>query len=328
MRLQRFDLNLLVFLDALLEEQNVTRAGERLNIGQSAASGALARLRDYFGDELLVQVGRRMMLTPFAQGLLQPARNTLLSAHAALAMKPGFDPATADRRFAIIASDYVLGTLLRDAVPRIAALAPGIKLDIRGPGTNVTERFERGDIDLLIIPKPYISAGPHAHEVLFEDRHVCVVWKGNAEIGDTLSFEQYMAAAHVSTHFGGMRHVMFEEWFLPRYGHQRRIDVTVDSFEAAATLVIGTQRIATVHGRQAQRQAQHLPLRVVAPPFDIPTLVEVMQWHAYLDNDPAHSWLRAQLRAVAQALPPLHSLPGQRPPVEHATPPAEQVQAG
>ena len=120
MRLDRFDLNLLVVLDALLEERNVTKASERLHIGQSAASGALGRLRDYFGDELLVPVGRKLTLTPLAQSLVEPVRDTLLRARATIARKPGFDPATAERRFSICASDYVTTVLLAAVVCRLA----------------------------------------------------------------------------------------------------------------------------------------------------------------------------------------------------------------
>ncbi len=103
MRLDRFDLNLLVVLDALLEERNVTRASKRLHIGQSAASAALARLREYFGDELMVPVGRGLMPTPLAQSLAEPVRDTLLRARATIARKPAFDPASAERRFMVCA---------------------------------------------------------------------------------------------------------------------------------------------------------------------------------------------------------------------------------
>jgi LysR family transcriptional regulator, nod-box dependent transcriptional activator len=302
MRLDRFDLNLLVVLDALLEERNVTKASERLHIGQSAASGALGRLRDYFGDELLVPVGRKFTLTPLAQSLVEPVRDTLLKARATIARKPGFDPATAERRFSICASDYVTTVMLATAVQRIAALAPGLALDIRSPPKNVFEVFERGDVDLLVMPEQYVARHQHPQTTLFEDGHVCAVWSGNTQVGESLSFDEYMAMGHIATRYGDERSVTFEEWFLPRYGRQRRVESSVDNFSTMLLLVVGTSRVATLHKRMAEHFVGHLPLRLIALPFEMPPLVEVMSWPRYLDHDPAHQWLRETLGACAAEL--------------------------
>jgi len=105
MRYQRIDLNLLAALDALLAERNVTRAAERMHMTQSAMSGVLSRLRDYFEDPLLVPVGRSMQLTPRAESLIQPVRDIILQVDATLGVKPDFKPAEARRHFTAIASD-------------------------------------------------------------------------------------------------------------------------------------------------------------------------------------------------------------------------------
>src|ERR1700753_1546934 len=126
MHLNRFDMNLLIALDALLREKNVTRAGERIYLSQSTMSGALQRLRDYFGDELLVRVGRELELTPRAQTLVDPVRDILLRVQAALESEPSFDPATAARRFSIVMSDYCFLTFLRPVIKRLQEEAPGI----------------------------------------------------------------------------------------------------------------------------------------------------------------------------------------------------------
>ena len=305
MRLDRFDLNLLVVLDALLEERNVTKASQRLHIGQSAASAALARLREYFGDELLVPVGRQLRLTPLAETLVAPVRDTLLRARATIARKPGFDPATAERRFAVCASDYVTTVMLADAIQRVARLAPGVAIDVRSPPTSVLEVFDRGGIDLLVMPEQYVARLDHPQQRLFEDTQVCMVWSGNTEVapaGAGFTFEAYMAAGHAAVRFGDERSVAFEEWFLPRYGKQRRVESSVDNFATLPLLVVGTQRVATLHRRLAAHFARYLPLRVVEAPFDMPALVEMMAWPRYLDHDPAHVWLRQTLVACAAAL--------------------------
>jgi DNA-binding transcriptional LysR family regulator len=304
MRLDRFDLNLLVVLDALLDERNVTRASERLHVGQSAASGALARLREYFDDELLVPVGRRLELTPLAQSLVEPVRDTLLRARATLALKPGFDPPSAQRRFAVCASDYVITVMLARAVQLVAAQAPGLALDLRSPPRDVLESFERGGIDLLVMPEQYASRLSHPQQPLFGDSQECMVWSEHASVRTQLTMDEYMDLGHVAVRFGDERSMAFEEWFLPRTGRQRRIECSVDNFASLPQLVVGTQRIATLHRRMAHHFAQHHALRVVEAPFEMPALTEVMVWPRHLQNDPAHGWLRQQIAAAAAELPP------------------------
>jgi DNA-binding transcriptional LysR family regulator len=302
MRLDRFDLNLLVVLDALLEERNVTRAAQRVHIGQSAASAALARLRDYFDDALLVPVGRQLQPTPLAQSLVEPVRDALLRARAAIARKPGFDPATAERRFAICASDYATTVLLAQAVRHVAALAPGLALDIRSPPRDVLDAFDRGAIDLLVMPEQYASRLNHPQQRLFEDSQVCLVWDGHTTVGDSLGFDEYMNLGHVAVRFGDERSIAFEDWFLPRYGRQRRVECSVDNFGTLPLLVLGTQRVVTVHRRLALHFASTLPLRILQPPFDMPPLVEVLAWPRHLEHDPAHAWLRGQVLALAAGM--------------------------
>src|SRR5215472_18123748 len=116
MHFRQLDLNLLVALDALLMERNITEAGRRLHVTQSAMSGSLGRLREYFGDELLVQIGRKMVPTPLAETLAEPVREILLKVKATVDARPGFDPATSTRRFSLMMSDYVSTVLMNEVV--------------------------------------------------------------------------------------------------------------------------------------------------------------------------------------------------------------------
>ena len=141
MDLHLFDLNLLVALDALLTERNVTRAGNRLNLSQSAMSGALARLRHHFRDELLVPVGRRMMLTPVADGLVAPVRDILLKVRGTLGSKPRFEAATAARHLSLAVSDYVTEILLADVLRAARCEAPLITFDLRPVGRRPLPRY-------------------------------------------------------------------------------------------------------------------------------------------------------------------------------------------
>ncbi len=301
MRLDRFDLNLLVVLDTLLEERNVTRASGRLHIGQSATSAALSRLREYFGDALLVQVGRRLEPTPLALSLAGPVRDVLMRARAAIALRPVFEPGLIERDFSIAASDYMVDVLLAPAVRDLARTAPGMRLDIRSLPENVLDAFERGSIDLLIMPEQYAARLQHPQLELLRDDHVCMMCQDHAAQITELSMEQYLDRGHVAIRLGDERSIAFEEWFLPRYGRQRRIDCTVDRFSVAPLMVIGTGRIVTMHRRMAEALAQRFPVKLLAAPFTMQPLTEVLVWPRYLDDDPAHKWLRNAIISTASA---------------------------
>jgi LysR family nod box-dependent transcriptional activator len=299
MRLGHFDMNLLVALDALLDTRSVTRASERLHIGASATSSALGRLREYFGDELLMQVGRRMELTPLGRSLAQPVREILLTVQSTVVARLEFDPAQARRNFVIRASDYLTTVLLIDVVQRLQREAPGITLHIANMADDVPERLDRGEVDFVIYPS--ISVNPeHPSQALFEETYSCVVWTGNTLVGETLSLKQYRQMGHVAATFGDSRSVSFESLVMANLGVSRSIEVTTTNFNTLPQLVIGTTRIATVHTRLAQIYAHYLPLRLLPLPMDIPPLVEVMQWHAINNSDPAHVWMRRVLQEQAQ----------------------------
>jgi DNA-binding transcriptional LysR family regulator len=257
-------------------------------------------MREYFDDELLIPVGRNLTLTPLAQTLVEPVRDILLKARATIARKPHFDPATAVRRFSVCASDYVTTVILAEGVRRLAELAPSISVDIRMPPSHVATVFDQGGIDLLVMPRQYTMELSHPCKLWFEDEHVCMVCAGNQLVGESLTFEQYMAMGHIAVQLSNERSNSFEQWFVPRYGQQRRIESSVDNFSTLPLLVVGTQRIATLHRRMAEHFARLLPLRLLQTPFEMPPLQEMICWPRHLDNDPAHHWLRESLLTASQ----------------------------
>ena len=301
MRFHHLDLNLLVALDILLDEQNITRAAERLHMTQSATSGVLGRLRTFFEDELLVQVGRKMQPTPYALELAKPVREVLLTIRSSITAKPVFEPASSKRHFRLVASDYLISVLFAQVLQKIHQQAPHITFEMISPGDGSAELLMRGEVDMMIVPERYIIDG-HPHKLLFEEEHVCVVWNGNTQVGDSLSLEQYMDMGHVSVGFGRTRHLSIEEWFMNQYGFNRRIEVITNDFNTLPQLVVGTQRIATMHQRLARLYAEHLPLRILNPPVKIPVMREVMLWHRSVDGDPMHRWLRERISEFIQHL--------------------------
>ncbi len=299
MHLRGLDLNLLVALDVLLDERNITRAADRLNLSQSGTSTALTRMREFFGDQLLVPMGRRMVLTPLAQTLVTPVREILLQAHTLIDTTPGFNAATATRMFTVMASDYVGTVFLPRVAARLARESPGIGLEIVPHGTVPHEPLERGDVDFLIMPEQYLSRG-HPFVPLFSDDYVCIAWTSNDRAAAGVDFETYLELGHVVARFGPKRSMAFDEWFVERFERARRVDVVALSFAMLPHFVIGTARLATVHRRFAAEYARYLPIAIHPLPFDMPPIVEALQWNRFSERHPATLWLRGVLESEAQ----------------------------
>jgi LysR family transcriptional regulator, nod-box dependent transcriptional activator len=304
MRLEKFDLNLLVALDALLDERSVTRAADRLRLGQSATSAALGRLRDFFGDELLTPVGRQFELTPLAQALVDPVKETLIRARAAINVKPEFDASKVNRKFRICASDYATYVLVSRVAGELAQRAPGFQLDISHLPKRVEQVFELGDIDLLILPELYASRFAHPQQHLLSDDHVCMMCKKRPLRGDKISKSEYFSGNHVNVRVGEEGTLPFEEWFFPRVGPQRKVACTVDFFCLLPKMLCGTDRIATVHRLLAQDLSRHYAVKFVEFPFDIPRLNESMIWPAFRDQDLSHKFLRDIFETCARQIAP------------------------
>lgn len=302
MRFKHLDLNLLVALDVLLEEQNITRAAERLHMTQSATSGVLGRLRTYFEDDLLVQVGRKMMLTPLARDLEIPVREVLLKIQTSITAKPVQDIAESKRHFRIMASDYLISVLFAEVIREVNLQAPLMTFELISPGETAREMLMRGEVDLMIAPDHYIVK-EHPSQLLFEEQHVCVVCRDNQAVGERLTLEQYLELGHVSVVFGRNRTPGIEEWFMSEYGCKRRLEVITHDFNTLPQLVVGTQRVATVHSRLARLYARNLPLRIVPSPVALPAMQEYMSWHRSLDRDPVLAWLRGKLLEMASTTP-------------------------
>lgn len=304
MRYQRIDLNLLVALDALMDERNVTRAAERMHITQSAMSGILARLREHFDDPLLVQVDRSMRLTPRAESLVQPVKDIIAKVDSALGVLPTFDPATAKRRFVVIASDYVSTVLLADVLRHIESLAPGLTFELNPTRDGMAQELEQGRVDFLVTPA-HLVVPEHPQMPLFDDTYKVVACKRNPELLAGMTLERYQSLGHVVYQGDKGTNPWFDQWYANRYGSTRTEAVITNNFFMMARFIVGTSRVATVQTRLAMQFEEMFPVTLHEPPLEAPRLREVLQWHKYRDEDPAVHWVREQMRLVAHALPPV-----------------------
>jgi DNA-binding transcriptional LysR family regulator len=302
MRFNKLDLNLLVVLNALLTERSISRAAEKIHLSQPATSNALSRLRDYFEDELLVSSGRQLLLTPRAESLIEPVREVLMRIDSTIAAQPEFDPGSESRDFTLLASDFTMTVLIPPLLESLFKEAPGIRIHLRGQTERPDEVLEQGKADFLIIPSQYLSKS-HPSVALFEEEYVCVTWEGNTRVRERLTLDDYLSCGHVTANFSGERQATtFDGWFMDSFDVSRRVDVTAPSMAALPAMVIGTDRIATVHRRIAERAQAWLPVKLWEAPLKIPRLVQMLQWHKYKSNDAATIWLRQRLIEVASRI--------------------------
>lgn len=302
MRFGRLDLNLLVALDALLTERSVSLAADRLCLSQSATSSALGRLREYFGDELLVVKGRNMILTARAEELIEPVRTVLEQIRTTVAVAPPFDPATAERTIRIMASDYSTEVLLAGVLVDLENEAPNLRFEIQPMHDAPIEAIERGYIDLLLTIDLAISAD-HPSQLLFQDDYVVVGDRENPAMAEPMTRDLYFSLGHVTARFGKARVAAFDDWFVRRQKQQRRIDVVAPTFLSLPGLIVGTKRIATMHRRMAEKVVRNMPLVLRDVPFDIPPIRETIQWNLTNNNDRALRWVVERLHAAASSAP-------------------------
>jgi len=288
------DLNLLVALRALLEEVNVTRAGERINMSQPAMSAALAKLRRHYRDELLVRVGREYELTPLARSMLPAIQGTLPKVVAALGLSDDFDHATSERAFTIALSDYAFTVLHGPLMRQIASRAPGVALDF-SPIPPDMHMSDRGLLwyDFLVGPLGYGFRGES--ETLFRDRFVCVADPRNERLVDgSLSLRDFEALPHAAATFGP--NLTPIDRALSSLGIARNIRVSTVGWLSLPFVVAGTDLVAVLPERLARRVQPLADVAVVEPPFGPVELVEALWWHPTRDVDAGHHWLRQALR--------------------------------
>lgn len=299
MRFKKLDLNLLVALDHMIELRSVSAAANKMFMSQSAMSNALTRLRDYFGDPLLVQVGRRMEITPRAEAMRPAIRDILVRIEATIDSQPEFQPHQSNREFNILLSDYSLRVLMPIVFRLLSEESATIRINLHAQTDLPYALLERGEIDFLITPDMFLSA-EHPSTILYEDEYVAVAWKDGKYGNVTMDKNTYSSASHaVMVPPNAAKSV--ETSFLGSSGVKRNIDVQTFSFSTLPHLITGTNRIATVHHRLAKLIAPQAQLVIYPIPVDLPKLRQGLQSHAYRKNDPGVAWLHDLIvRAAAK----------------------------
>jgi len=296
------DLNLLLPLKVLLEEGNVTRAGQRLQLSQPAMSAALARLRRRFDDELLVRAGRDYELTPFARDLLPEVQHAVRLMERALHLEDEFAPDTSQRSFRMAMSDYAIAVVHEPLLRILRATAPGVRLTIEnlGPDSRSSDRVLL-DYDALIAPLGF--GFPGESRPLWRDRMVLMADRRNTRlIEGTLDLDDLAALPHAVPSFGPGVLTPADRAF-GELGIERRIALRVTGFLPLPFVIRGTDMVAMVPERLARIHVRaDGPVVLVEPPFDEVVLAEGYWFAADRLSDPAHRWFFERLDELATEL--------------------------
>ncbi|MFM0055060.1 LysR family transcriptional regulator [Paraburkholderia phytofirmans] len=287
--LRRLDLNLLVTLDVLLSEHNVTRAAERLNFSQPSVSVHLAKLREVLGDPLLLPGPRGMRPTARAEALREPLREALEALERAVAPARPFDPAEATQSWRIAATDYVESTIILPALAGLRAAAPGTRLAVvELVPPRLARQAEQGEIDLGFHTSEGAPEGLR-HRLLFAERYVLVGRAGHPRLKRRPTLAQFCKLEHVivSPDGGGFTGVTDE--VLAKAGLTRRVVLSMPHFLFMLSALANTDLVGMLPERLVRDNSA---LRVVEPPLDVPGYEIAMLWHERSHRDPAHQWLR------------------------------------
>ena len=296
--LRNVDLNLLHALHALLEERHVTRAAKRCFLSQPAMSRVLDRLRETFGDPLLLRTGRVYERTARGERLLRELEN-LLPRIAAMIRGEVFDTGKSREKIRLALTDYASMALLPALARRMRTYAPNMTLEVVGWHDRVYDDIESGRIDVALTPIP-VPASLEG-EVLFEEDFVCVLGSQRKRPSSRLTLKQYLDAPHAIVNvLAGQQ--TFVDRPLAELGLRRRVALIVPFFVPATLAILDTDLIVTIPRRLAQSIQTMRQLSIAKPPAAIRSFPYLMVWHPRLTGDPAQVWFREQVRVVARTM--------------------------
>ena len=293
------DLNLLLVLYVLLQERSVSRSAQRLGRTQSAMSHALSRLRELFGDPILVRVGNSMVPTPLARSLEAPLHALLVQTGQLLTRREVFDPSSLDRRFTVATTDMGEFVLFPALLERLREVAPGVRLAIVDGAQNTEDLIAKGAIEMAV-GTFFEARGGLVLKKLYDESFHCLVPEA-LDVELPLSLDAFAALDHAlitpRNSDGGVVDVA-----LAKVGLERRVVYRSTHFVSAAWVAAHNGLLLTLPSRPAHLLARNLPIRLAEPPLRLPRFTLSIAFHELHRGDPAHQWLRETMVEVAAGL--------------------------
>ena len=297
--MSRPDFNLLVTLDVLLAEGNVTRAAQRLRLSPSAMSRALARLRETTGDPLLVRAGRGLVPTPRALELRERVSQLVQDGEAVLRPAEKLNLKQIVRTFTLRTSEGFVENFGPDLIARVGEEAPGVRLRFVQKPNKDSAPLRDGTVDLETGVVEKTTAPELRVQALFRDRYIGVVRKGHPLSKGKITPSRYAAGRHICVSREDLDKGPIDEALRP-FELERKVVTIVGGFSTALGLARASDLIASVPERHTGnlRTGMHsFPFPVSMPEFTVSLL-----WHPRLDADQAHRWLRGHIRDICAAI--------------------------
>jgi DNA-binding transcriptional LysR family regulator len=296
---KRLDLNLLVTLEALLVEQNVTKTAARLHLSQPAVSAQLSRLRSVFDDPLLIPAQRGMTPTAKALELLDPLRQALDQVRATVATHRNFDPAKARLTVAIACTDYLQAAVVMPLVVQLRTRAPGVRVALRNLDMSELEaQMARGDVDLALMTPQDAPPSLRARH-LFDERYVLIGRRKHPRLRDGITVKEFAQLEHVIVSLRGGDFVTPVDSVLEALGHRRNVVLSAASFAFVPEIVSQSDFVALVPERLVRGRADKL--KVIDCPFPVEGFAVGMVWHERSHGHSGLRWVREVMISLINA---------------------------
>lgn len=297
---RRLDLNLLVTLEMLLTERNVTRAAERLHLSQPAVSAQLSRLRTLFDDPLLIPAQRGMTPTAKSLELLEPLRQALDQVRSTLIEHRHFDPASAALTVVVACTDYLQSAVIQPLVIALRERAPRVKVAVRHlDPSRLASQMVGGEVDLALMTPGQGEDGLRSRH-LFDERYVLIGRQRHPGLRRGLSVEQFARLEHVVVSLRGSNFTTVVDEGLAALGYRRNVAFSAASFLAVPEIVVHSDLVALVPERLVRGRREGL--KCVVCPFPVPGFAVSMLWHERNHGHGGQRWVRGVVQELAGAL--------------------------
>jgi DNA-binding transcriptional LysR family regulator len=287
MNLRSVDLNLLTVFDAIMVEQNLSRAAEKIGMSQPAISNALARLRITMKDELFINTGRGVRPTPKALELAEPIRGALEKIANTLSQTQGFDPTSSSRKFVLSSADYGVAVIFPTLINRLNEMGATVLIDIQQHSSDfLKEKMNFGTVDIALDYDP-VPGSDLEHRAVLPEGACCLVRKNHPFITDSMTLKHYCKAKHIATNQTSLfdKHLM-------KHNIQRDIAMRVPNYFNIPHIVPNTDLVSTLPQRLAEKFAKQFDLKIFPAPIPDWNVSIFLLWHKNQNHDPGHKWLR------------------------------------
>jgi DNA-binding transcriptional LysR family regulator len=307
MDINKLDLNLLLLLDKIYSEKNLSSAARQLSISQPMASLSLKKLRDFFGDQLFQSTGRGMRPTPFTESIAGHVRAALTTIRRDILQKSVFRPEASDATFRISMSDIGALIFVPPLLRRLSIDAPNVSLSCASCSHEQLESaLADAQVDLAVGYFPDLVGANIGTQHLFDHVFTCIVRNDHPTIGSTLSLDEFLAADHLVVSQEGRSQEIFERR-LHELNLNRRVRLHLPHFMSVPQIIANSDMIATVPMSLGAWYANS-GIRLLPPPITIPAIELKLHWHTRMDDEPANAWLRGIVMDELRGRDPILSM--------------------